>query len=157
MDDRRHFSVKRIWKDRITAITLILASLYLANQAREFPERGGVFPIFSFAVIILCSAVLFFSTFASKGTPPAAGGKIGQFTWSDSKPYLLVLLTLIMTLLFDLLGYFFTTGLFLIFASLILGTKKYRALSFTAIILLPLLYLFLIHGVGVTLPKGILF
>jgi hypothetical protein len=149
--------MNKIWKDRIIAITSILGSLYLMNQAREFPERGGVFPIFSFGIIILGSAVLFFSTFSRKAPASVAGEKNEKFNWSDAKPYLLVFLALMMTLLFDVLGYFFTTGLFLIFSSLILGTKKYRALFYTVVILLPLLYLFLVHGVQAVLPTGMFF
>ena len=149
--------MKKIWKDRITAIVLILVSAYLTNQALEFPEKGGVFPIFSFMVIIICSAILFFSTLSAKGSAPVPGAKLDKFSWSDTKPYILVLLTLMMTLLFELLGYFVTTGLFLIFSSLIMGTKKYRTLFVTAVILLPVLYLFLVHGIQATLPKGILF
>ena len=54
-------------------------------------------------------------------------------------------------------GYFLSTTLFLVAASLFLGIRNYRVLLITILILIPSMYAFLVWELQATLPQGILF
>ena len=144
------------WQNRIVAVGLICLSMYLGNQARDFPARGGVFPVFSFACIILLSLLLLISTFFDKRAP-SEDEKTFRFNWNELKPYLLFVLVIVQIAVMKSVGYFVSTGLFFISATLILGIRRHRTILYTLIIVLPLFYLFFEIGLKVELPQGVLF
>ena len=146
----------KIWQNRFIAIVLISLSVYLGNQARDFPARGGVFPLFSFVCIALLALILLISTFFEK-TPSQPGEQKVKLNWDKIKPYILFGLVIIQVYVMELLGYFVSTGLFMILSALMLGTRKIRTIAYTIIIIFPVFYLFFVIGLKVELPRGILF
>ena len=146
----------KVWQNRCIAIVLISLSVYLGNQARDFPARGGVFPLFSFACIALLALTLLITTFFEK-TPSQPEEKKVKLNWDNTKPYILFGLVIIQVYVMKSLGYFVSTGLFMILSALMLGTRKIRTIAYTIIIIFPLFYLFFVIGLKVELPRGILF
>lgn len=147
--------MSRVWKDRCIMFFLILLSLYLSHKAWYFPARGGVFPIFSFACIILLCLGYLIGTFRG-GRPAARPEPVKKAGWNELKPYILCLFVILEVVLMTKIGYFVTTALFLFCAPLILGLKNYRLILLTLVIILPLFYIFFVIGLKADLPAGIL-
>ncbi len=147
--------MKKHWKDRIIAILLIGVSIYLGWEALNFPLGGGLFPLFSFSCIILLSLIIIFSTFFVKS--PAQEEREGGFNWGDLKPYLLFFLLIFQVFIMQIVGYFVSTGLFLIAACFFLGIRRFRPMLYMLLVLFPALYLFFVVGLKVNLPKGVLY
>ena len=82
-----------------------------------------------------------------------------QFNWSysDKKPYLVVLAAMFHAWSIFVLGYFTSAILFLIIATFLVGLRNYRAILITIIVLFPLMYAFFVLFLKAQLPRGILF
>ncbi len=147
--------MKKKWRERIIALSLMGGSLYLGWLARDFPLDGGFFPLFSLACIFLLSVYLFtLSFFPEQGIKEERDKEKKSFHY---KPFILFGILILQILLIKKIGYFVSTALFLAAASLFLGIRNYRILLFTILILIPAMYLFFVWGLQANLPRGILF
>lgn len=148
--------MNRIWKNRIIMIVIIILSLYFANDARVFPARGGVFPLFSFACIILLSIGYLITTFVSSRKYKSENQEDSPDE-KTNKPYLLFLLTVMQVFLMDKVGYFVSTGVFFISSCMLMGLRRYWLILISIVIMLPTFYVFFVIALKAELPKGILF
>ena len=148
--------MKRIWKDRIIVFIIIILSLYFANDARDFPARGGIFPLFSLVCMIMLSIGYLIANFVSSR-------KYQLVTQEDlpdersSRPYILFLLVVVQVFLMDKVGYFVSTGLFFICSCVLMGLRRFGLILISMVIMLPAFYVFFTIILKAELPKGILF
>ena len=145
----------RPWGERLTAIVFIVISIYVGVDALEFPAGGGTFPIFSAVCAVLLSLGMIARSFYA---PDGAAGERVAFSLSFEtlKPVLMTALVIVYVLAIFQLGYFTSTFLFLVIATLLVGIRNYRAIALTAVILFPLMYLFFVKFLQAQLPEGVL-
>jgi hypothetical protein len=139
-------------RERIIAIFLMAGSIYLGWQAREFPMDGSYFPLFTLGGIFLLSLYLLILSFFTKESAVKEEKKEFNF-----RPFVLFAILIVQILFVKEIGYFFSSALFLVAASLYLGIRNYRLLILTVLILIPSMYVFFVWGLQANLPQGILF
>lgn len=136
------------------ALVFIGLSVYFIIPAIDFPALGGAFPIFSFAVIIICSLIILTHSFINK-RPDMREKMSIKLNRSDIRPLVLTGLVFLHIWLMNVIGYFSSALLFFISASLFLGIRKYKSLVLTVVILFPCLYAFFVFFLKAQLPRGI--
>lgn len=136
------------------ALVFIGLSVYFIILAIDFPALGGAFPIFSFAVIIICSLIIFTHSFINKSPDMRVKMNL-KLNRSDIRPLVLTGLVFLHIWLMNLIGYFSSALLFFICAALFLGIRKYKSLVLTVVILFPCLYAFFVFFLKAQLPRGI--
>ena len=148
--------MKKAWRDRIIAVVLMAGCLYPARDAMEFPMDGGYFPLFALAGIFIFSLYLLILSFLPGYDVPKAADaeKRQRFNY---RPFVLFWILVLQVVFMREIGYFLSTTLFLVAASLFLGIRKYRVLLITILILIPSMYAFLVWGLQASLPEGVLF
>ena len=152
--------MEKVWRDRIIAVVLMAGCIYPAWDAMEFPMDGGYFPLFALAGIFVFSLYLLILSFLpGQGAPEAApeAAKAEKQKGFNYRPFVLFWILVLQVLFMKEIGYFLSTTLFLLVASLFLGIRNYRVLLITILILIPSMYAFLVWGLQATLPQGILF
>jgi hypothetical protein len=148
--------MEKVLRDRIIAVVLMAACLYLGRDAMEFPMDGGYFPLFALAGIFVFSLYLLVLSFLpGSGGPKAA--KAEQRKAFNYRPFVLFWILVLQVVFMRDIGYFLSTTLFLVAASLFLGIRNYRVLFITILILIPSMYAFLVWGLQASLPQGVLF
>jgi hypothetical protein len=154
----RETKMETVRRERIIAISLMAACVYLAWEALDFPMDGSYFPLFALAGIFFLSLYLLVLSFFAKGAPAGEEKKQGKEGKELSyRPFVLFGILILQLLFVREIGYFVSTALFLIAASLYLGIRNYRLLIFTVLILIPSMYLLFIWGLQANLPPGVLF
>lgn len=154
--DLKGSGLSRVWGQRITALVCIALSLYFWNMAREFPAGGGIFPIFTALGTIVLSLFMIAATFIGAGRN-LSGRTHLDLSYSNLKPPILVLLTVVYILAIFEIGYFTASVLFLFLSTALVGIRKFRAVILTGLILFPLMYIFFVVLLQARLPEGILF
>lgn len=144
------------WGIRIAAAVYILFCLYVGWQALDFPAGGGTFPLFAEVSAVLVSGILIAQSFrrAARDNDVPLDFRI---TFARLKPLILLGMAILYVLLMFEIGYFVTTLLFLIAASLMTGIRDPKIIAITVIILIPAMYGFFVLFLHAPLPKGILF
>ena len=144
------------WGVRISAAVYIILCIYLGIQALDFPAGGGKFPLFAVTCAVLISGAMILQSFRRRAME--SDDRLDfTVTYSKAKPLLLLALSIAYVLMIFVLGYFTTTLLFLIAASVMIGIRDAKVIAITAIILIPAMYGFFILFLHAPLPKGILF
>jgi len=140
------------WREKIIAISLMAGCVYLGWEATNFPMDGGFFPLFALGGIFLLSLYLLILSFFSDRVVAKEEKK--EFHY---RPFVLFGILILQVLVMKEIGYFVSTALFLIAASIYLGIRNYLILILAVIILIPSMYLFFVWGLQANLPQGILF
>ncbi|MBF0277161.1 MAG: tripartite tricarboxylate transporter TctB family protein [SAR324 cluster bacterium] len=148
--------MQRYWGDRITGIVCIGLSFFFGYLALDFPAEGGTFPLFAAGGTVVLSLFLIGESFFKKDPEHLEKIKI-NFSYEKIKPLLLILVTFVYVLAIFELGYFSSSILFLLVATLLVGIRNYKAILLTAIILFPAMYAFFVFFLKAELPGGILF
>lgn len=113
---------------------------------------GSYFPLFTLGGIFLLSLYLLILSFFTKESAVKEEKKEFNF-----RPFVLFAILIVQILFVKEIGYFFSSALFLVAASLYLGIRNYRILFLTVLILIPSMYVFFVWGLQANLPQGILF
>ncbi|GEM_PF-7053363 len=150
--------------DRAILVLLIAFSLYLCYLAKDFPNRGGIFPIFSLTCIILLAGFNLVYTFVRRDGPPSEDGRktsllaaIDFKKISRNKPFLLFLLTVVQVYAMTRIGFYVTTTIFIVAAGYLIGLRRHRLLIMTSVIMMASFYLFFELALKSEFPRGILF
>lgn len=150
--------MEKVWRDRIIAVVLMAGCLYFGREAMEFPMDGGYFPLFALAGIFVFSVyLLVLSLLPRRDTAQAPKEEKAIGKGFNYRPFVLFWILVLQVLFMREIGYFLSTTLFLVAASLFLGIRNYRVLLITILILIPSMYAFLVWGLQATLPQGVLF
>jgi len=143
--------------DRFAAVVIfIISALYLRYavtfQPRFFRSEAlgpATFPLMIGGLMLACSTVLFVQSFRQTTAGAAAAAR-----WSQYVPALLLwLLLLAYGIMFDLLGFPLSTGLFVLGALWLLGVRPWwKAVFYAAAFTVAAWYVF--TTLDVRLPRG---
>ena len=144
--------MRKSWGIRISAGVFILLSAYLGRVALEFPAGGETFPLFSTGGIALLSVFLIVLSFS---TGHGSDKVVFDLSFARLKPFLLAALTFVYILAIFEIGYFVSSAVFLVVATILLGIRNYWAVVATGVILFPAMYAFFVLFLRAQLPTGI--
>ena len=144
--------MQKSWGIRISAGVFILLSAYLGRVALEFPAGGETFPLFSTGGIALLSVFLIVLSFS---TGHGSDKVVFDLSFARLKPFLLAALTFVYILAIFEIGYFVSSAVFLVVATILLGIRNYWAVVATGVILFPAMYAFFVLFLRAQLPTGI--
>lgn len=147
--------VRRYWGERIAATVYILISLYVGWLALDFPAGGGTFPVFAAGSAVILSLIMIATSFVVKSRERSARVDF-HLNFRKLMPVLISGLVAVYILAIFELGYFTSTLLFFVIASLLVGIRNYRAIVITLAVLLPSMYVFFVVLLKAQLPEGIL-
>ena len=144
--------------DQIIAVCIILLGGWLFSIAEGFPKGADIFPQFVLASMILCSAVLFGSSFLRKRAkaqdkPHGLANALQPF----ARPLMTFLLCVIYVALVGIIGYFTATIIFGVAIMLFLGARRPVVIICSLLGLLGFVYLLFVVSLRVPVPSGILF
>lgn len=146
----------RAWGERITLLSIILFSGVIIFMGREYSFGADILPYFCTISMIILSGYLLLKTWIS--SDKSLNEKIRfDFSYTKLKPIIITILVICYVLVIFTLGYFTSTLIFLIAASLITGVRDVKLIAVTAVILLPLMYGFFELFLQANLPSGLLF
>jgi hypothetical protein len=153
---RRWPILTKAWGTRITGLVCIALALYFGNLAKDFPANGGTFPIFAAAGTIILSLIMMATSFYKTG---AIANKMIYLDlgYSQLKPIMLVVLSVLYIIAIVEIGYFVSSIFFLFLTTYAVGIRDLKAVVLTGIILFPTMYGFFVLLLKAQLPQGILF
>lgn len=147
--------MSRLWGDTVTAIIIMALSVFVIMQAWELPSGSGAMPLFAAGFILVLSIAWIVKGFL--GLTPGSGEPLTlDWSYDNLKPMVIVVLTVAYALLMTVVGFFATTALFAVLASLALGVRDLRMLALSTVILVVVMYAFFVIALGTNLPKGLL-
>lgn len=145
----------RYWGERIAALGFIAFAIYIGNLALEFPAGGGTFPLFAAGAAVFLSLMIILDTIVRR-TAASEKPVVISLSYQAFKPAVITVLTIVYVLSIFEVGYFTATLLFLVISTLLIGLRKIGTILLTAVILLPLMYLFFEVFLLANLPQGAL-
>ena len=146
----------KAWGTRITGLVCIALALFFWNVAKDFPANGDAFPIFAAAGTIVLSLIMIAASFFKTGA--LENNLIFlDLGYSQLKPIMLVVLSVLYIIAIIEIGYFVSSILFLFITTYAVGIRNLKAVVLTAIILFPTMYGFFVFLLKAQLPQGILF
>jgi len=148
--------MRRPWGEMSTAAAIIALAVYLAHVALEFPAGGEIFPLFALCGMVLFAAVNLVRAAVTRDVAPRTAALI-SVAFDRLKPWYLCLLVMVYVWAMFELGYFVSSLLFLITATLLVGIRRYRIIVRTAVFLFPAIYAFFVLFLHANLPTGILY
>ena len=153
---RRWPILTKAWGTRITGLVCIALALYFGNLAKDFPANGGTFPLFAAAGTIILSLIMMATSFYKTG---AIANKMIYLDlgYSQLKPIMLVVLSVLYIIAIVEIGYFVSSIFFLFLTTYAVGIRDLKAVVLTGIILFPTMYGFFVFLLKAQLPQGILF
>ncbi|MEX2451139.1 MAG: tripartite tricarboxylate transporter TctB family protein [Rhodospirillales bacterium] len=147
--------MKRLWGDVLAGVFFIVFSIWIIWEAISFPAGGGDFPLFSAGAVILLAIGVIVKAVKSKAPEMREPAQF-DFSWNNTKQYVIGLIVVGYWPLSFVLGYFFTTFLFLVLAAWLAGVRSVKTIAVTAIVLIPALYGLFAVLLQASLPEGIL-
>ncbi|MEQ8194772.1 MAG: tripartite tricarboxylate transporter TctB family protein [Rhodospirillales bacterium] len=147
--------MKRLWGDVLAAGFFIVGSVWIIMEAKSFPAGGGEFPLFSAGTVILLAIGMIVKAVRSKDPAMHEPAQF-DFSWNNTKQYVIGAMVIGYWPLSFVLGYFFTTLLFLLIASWLAGVRSVKTLAITAVVLIPALYGLFAVLLQASMPEGIL-
>lgn len=146
--------------DRSVLMAIIALSVYLSVEALQFPNKGGMFPIFSLSCIALLSLFTLVSEWrrgrkerGCSGGEPENRREAGAL----KRPMTLFALTLAQSALMPVVGFYCTTGAFIIIAGYCIGLRRVRMVSVIAAVTMAVFYGFFEFALKFEFPRGLLF
>ena len=137
--------------DRAIAIALIVITAGAYQMAKSFPDGGDLFPqVISGAILLMAVGLLF--TGGRKTAAEKQGKRI-----SEAKSYVTLLLTLLYVVGITTLGFFTSTGLFLVILMYLMGIRGVGSYATVLASVIVLYYLAFARVLHVPFPQGILF
>ena len=143
-----------IWGERIAAVMASLLSIYMMWIAWNFPANGDIFPKFCGFASMVVAALMFLRTVTSPDVFDARILKVAW--WQEIKPLVLTAAVVAYVNLFFIVGYYVTSGLFLIVMAWMVGVRSVKAIAITAIVTFPLMYIFFELFLNARMPRGFL-
>lgn len=145
----------KYWGETLCAVAFIIFALYAGNLALEFPAGGGTFPLFAAGGSIVLSAMIILDAqWFRRGE--MSKNITFDFSYAALRPAIITILSIVYVLAIFELGYFTASVVFLLFSSVLIGLRDYKAIFLTAVILFPLMYIFFEMFLKANLPTGIL-
>lgn len=148
-------TMTRIAGERVAALLVIIAALYLGYLALEFPAGGHRFPVFVCGMAVLIGLLMLGFTWLK---PALYQGTIQfDFSYGELKPIVVAVLAVLYVLAIFRIGYYVSSIAFLLATTWLVGIRNWKAVGLTAIVLFPLMYLFFEAFLQADLPRGLLF
>ncbi len=148
--------MRRYVGEIVTAVSIIIFSTFILWRSIPLPAGGGWFPSFAAVSTIFLSLYWIVEAFLKRQQPDRSELVDLRLDFETLKPMIVLAITIAYVINIFILGFFFTTSLFLLTVSILLGVRDWRMIGLTLIILMPLIYLFFIYFLGVRLPEGLL-
>ncbi len=137
----------------ITALGIILVSIYIWIASEEFPADGDQLPKFTAGMAILISMFLLADSFRNRNNKE----KISiDFSYASKKQYVILLLSIAFVPSIFAIGFYTSAFLLLVLGALIVGIRSFKVIALTVLISLPLMYAFFELFLNAQLPKGLL-
>jgi hypothetical protein len=137
----------------ITALGIILVSIYIWIASEEFPADGDQLPKFTAGMAILISMFLLADSFRNRNNKE----KISiDFSYASKKQYVILLLSIAFVPSIFAIGFYTSAFLLLVLGALIVGIRSFKVIALTGLISLPLMYAFFELFLNAQLPKGLL-
>ena len=139
----------------ITAGTIIVLAALILWISIPLPAGGGLFPGFAAVCTILLALYWCLVAWLRREEADRAAPVAISSSYAELKPMIVLAVTIAYVVLMFPIGFFLGTTLYLIAVSVLLGVRSWRMIGLTAIIVMPLIYLFFVTFLGVKLPQGI--
>ncbi|WP_164730481.1 tripartite tricarboxylate transporter TctB family protein [Pelagibacterium montanilacus] len=141
-----------IWGERIAALLGAAFALYMMSLAWGFPAGGHLFPVFACGAMLVVSVLMIVRTFIS---PEVFQRPFEPRISAEAViPIVATIATVLYILIIFHLGYYTSTLIYLVVFSLAVGVRNIRSIVLTALVALPLMYVFFEVFLQARMPKG---
>jgi hypothetical protein len=146
--------MSRAWGERLAALMCISIALYMGWLALDFPAGGDTFPLFVVTSVVVIGSLMIATTVL---TPERFAGRISlDLSFERLKPLLVAVLTVLYVLAIFRVGYYASTLVFFLAATLFIGVRDLRLILVTTGVLLLAIYAFFGLFLHAQLPRGLL-
>jgi len=135
--------------NRSLSILILSISCFLFYWTNNFPLKTAFFPRVILTFLILMSILLFFTNEQISIDVLKRREKIIQL--------LVFFITFVYAILFNKIGFFISTSLYLVIIMVLLGAKKWRQILSVTIILQLIIYFLFVKQLNIPFPKGMFF
>lgn len=144
---RVHKLLNQVWtKDTLPNLIIIGGVVFLLLRAiSTFPLEVGLIPVISLAGMAVVSLILLFK-------PSPSSTKKGPYFKKPITVILIVLSSFVYIIMFEKIGFFISTNIFLLFAMVILGNRDPKQIIGILAGINLIVYLFFIKLLGLQLP-----
>ena len=143
------------WAERLVALCLILASIYILSESIGLPQRAGAFPQFAAYGVILLSLGIVLRSFR-KGDPRIEGNVRFSFSYQSWKPAIIIICAVFYGFAIFEVGFYSSSFVFFFVVTYLTGLRSFRLTFLTALVLFPLMYIFFSVLLDANMPEGIL-
>lgn len=145
----------KIAAERLTAIGMILVSVFFLVQTIGWPGTSGTFPQFTEYVVILLALIMLLRTFFTHDEK-LQGEVRFNFSYSGMKPVYVMAVAIIYAFAVFRVGFYATSVIFYFLVTYMTGIRNLKIMIIVALVLFPLMYLFFTIALGADLPEGFL-
>ena len=136
----------------LTSTALIVMAIYIWSLSDDFPANGHQLPQFCAIISIIILSVMIVKDIIKKETEHIKF----SFGFYENKHYLVFLFSIFYVFSIFIFGYYFSTIMFLVLGSVLVGVRKFKFILVTMIITLPAMYAFFELFLNTGLPRGLI-
>ena len=141
-----------IWGERIAAVLCAAFAFYMMSLAWSFPAGGNLFPVFACIAIIVTSSLMLVRTVVSPDVFDMPFQP--KVTRNQLAPIIATVATVVYVWAIFQVGYYTSTLIYLVAFTLAIGIRDFKAIAITAVLTLPLMYVFFELFLQAGMPTG---
>jgi hypothetical protein len=147
--------MSKLAAERLTALGLILGSVFFLAQSFGWPGTSGTFPQFTGYVVILLALIMIARSFFT--SDPKFDGEVQfDFSYAAMKPLYVMVLAIGYSFAIFRVGFYASSFIFYFLITYMTGIRNYKVMAAVALVLFPVMYFFFTFALGADLPEGFL-